>query len=104
MDLKELKSIQHWVKFYEKEYKAIGKLFPLTPRTIINQEILGKLIGTYYDEYGKPTSYNIKVMELLKKAEEKEQEDNLQKSRFPPCNVEWDAKDQRTRVWCTRRR
>lgn len=64
---------------------------------------VGKLIGKYYDESGKATRYNKLIKTLLKDAENQKQNEDLEKRKFPPCNVEWNA-EQGTKFWCTNRR
>lgn len=63
----------------------------------------GKLIGRYYDEGGTVTAYGKLVKKLIKKAEQEDENQLIEKMRFPPCNVEWNA-DTGTRVWCTKKR
>ncbi|KAJ8967513.1 hypothetical protein NQ314_002828 [Rhamnusium bicolor] len=81
----DLRSINHWFNFYKKEYTRIGKL-----------------IGKYFDENGNLTPYGKTVQNLIKEAELSKAKDNLEKVKFPPCNVEWDA-ERGTRVWCSDR-
>lgn len=77
------------------------KIFVLMTQTTFCK--LGKLIGKYYDSKGNPTDYNLQVMKLFLKAEEKRNSEEEEKQRFPPCNVEWSA-DKGSRVWCSVRR
>ncbi|EFA08561.1 neuferricin [Tribolium castaneum] len=79
----DLRSLNHWVRFYHKEYKRVGKL-----------------IGRYYDETGKLTQYGREVKKLIQKAEREKEFHDEEKLKFPPCNVEWNA-DTGSRVWCT---
>lgn len=79
----ELRSLNNWLKFYRKEYQKVGKL-----------------IGRYYDEFGMLTPYARQVKKLIREAEEADHNDKLDKIKFPPCNVEWDA-EKGSRVWCT---
>lgn len=65
--------------------------------------ILGKLIGSYYDENGAITAYGKLVKKLIKKAEKEDENEQLEKIKFPPCNIEWEA-ESGTRVWCTKLR
>lgn len=64
---------------------------------------LGKLIGRYFDSEGNPTSYHEKLLAKFKKSEEHEENKNLNKLMFPPCNVEWTL-EKGSRVWCTKQR
>lgn len=79
----ELRSLNNWLKFYRKDYQQVGKL-----------------IGRYYDEFGKLTPYARQVKNLIRDAEQAEENDKLEKLKFPPCNLEWDQ-DRGSRVWCT---
>ncbi|KAJ3644975.1 hypothetical protein Zmor_022671 [Zophobas morio] len=79
----ELRSLNHWVGFYGKEYKRVGKL-----------------IGSYYDKNGELTGYGRQVKKLIEVAELAKNNQDLEKIKYPPCNVEWGA-DTGTRVWCS---
>ncbi|XP_063916710.1 neuferricin [Zophobas morio] len=79
----ELRSLNHWVGFYGKEYKRVGKL-----------------IGSYYDKNGELTGYGREVKKLIEVAELAKNNQDLDKIKYPPCNVEWGA-DTGTRVWCS---
>lgn len=74
------------MKFYRKEYPFVGKL-----------------VGRYYDEHGSLTDYGRLVKKLIKNAEKEDENLQLEKIKFPPCNVEWNA-ESGTRVWCTKKR
>ncbi|CAG9817285.1 unnamed protein product [Phaedon cochleariae] len=80
----DLRSINHWHKFYQKDYAYVGKL-----------------IGRYFDESGNVTPYGEIVKKLIEDAELVRNEENEEKRQFPPCNVEWNAA-QGSRVWCTK--
>lgn len=79
----ELLSLYNWKKFYDKEY--IYK---------------GKLIGRFYNINGLKTEYFHKAEELIKKAQNKKDEEEKLKLEFPPCNIEW-SEEIGTKVWCT---
>lgn len=79
----EFRSLNHWAQFYKKEYTKIGKL-----------------IGRYYNSNGKLTPYGREVKLLIKEAELAQADENAEKLKFPPCNIEWDPQSG-TRVWCT---
>lgn len=68
-----------------------------------NKYLLGLLIGKYFDEYGQQTPYGVAVGNLIKQSELEKAKTDLEKSKFPPCNMEWDA-NKGTRVWCSERR
>ncbi|XP_060527858.1 neuferricin homolog [Cylas formicarius] len=80
---KDLKLLNNWFEFYQKEYPKIGKL-----------------IGRYYDENGKLTHYARQVRRLIRESEIADNNNQLNKVKFPPCNVEWDP-EKGSRVWCT---
>lgn len=40
---------------------------------------------------------------IIKAAEQSHANDDLEKLKFPPCNIEWEAQ-KGTRVWCTKKR
>ncbi|ALC48923.1 CG12056 [Drosophila busckii] len=79
----DLLELAKWQQFYEKEYTYKGKL-----------------IGRFYDEQGKSTSYHKKFLALVDQAETvKAQKDELRK-KYPGCNIKW-SEETGTRVWCT---
>lgn len=79
----DLLELAKWQQFYEKEY-----------------EYKGKLIGRFYDDSGKSTSYHRKYLAMLDQAQtDKAQVDEL-RNRYPGCNIEW-SEATGTRVWCT---
>lgn len=43
------------------------------------------------------------IKKLIKNAEKQDENLQIEKMRFPPCNVEWNP-DNGTRVWCTKKR
>ncbi|KAL1487978.1 hypothetical protein ABEB36_015358 [Hypothenemus hampei] len=79
----ELRSLNNWFKFYLKEYSKVGML-----------------IGRYYDELGNLTPYGRQIKKLIQAAEQKNQDMEREKLKFPPCNVEWD-RERGSRVWCS---
>lgn len=81
----DLKSIQDWSLFYNKEYTYKGKL-----------------IGRYYNANGEITDYYNEVKGLIKQAEEKSAAQNTEYLQFPPCNVEW-TPESGSKVWCSNR-
>ncbi|KAK3930695.1 Neuferricin [Frankliniella fusca] len=81
----DLKSIQDWSLFYNKEYTYKGKL-----------------IGRYFNANGEMTDYFKEVKTLIKQAEEKNAAQNAEYLKFPPCNVEW-TPESGSRVWCSNR-
>lgn len=79
----ELRSLNHWIKFYKKEYNQVGKL-----------------VGKYYFQNGKLTPYGEKVNELIKVAELVKENEKEELKKFPNCNVEWDV-NQGSKLWCS---
>ncbi|KAG7174676.1 Neuferricin-like [Homarus americanus] len=77
--------LDDWVKFYDKDYKYVGKL-----------------IGRYYDEKGEPTSYYFDLQRWISESYSHRDSEDKEKKMFPPCNSEWSA-DSGSRVWCTKR-
>ena len=65
----QLKDIEDWIHFYDKDYTYVGKL-----------------IGRYYDKTGNPTKELYKYQRNLAKAEEIKAEQQAQEKQFPPCN------------------
>lgn len=74
------------MKFYNKEYQLIGNL-----------------VGRYYNQFGEPTPYLHQMNKRIQEAQDEEQSLEIDKQTFPPCNIEWDA-DRGSRVWCSDRR
>ncbi|XP_076031488.1 neuferricin-like [Oratosquilla oratoria] len=77
--------LDEWVKFYDADYKYVGKL-----------------IGRYYDENGEPTEYYSKAQQWIGEAYRKRERENDKKKLFPHCNSAWTA-ESGSRVWCTLR-
>ncbi|OAD58931.1 Neuferricin, partial [Eufriesea mexicana] len=79
LSIEEVKGLNEWLKFYNKNY--IYK---------------GKLNGRYYNKDGFPTEESHNVQNMINQFEK-----GLRKI-FPPCNIEWKA-DSGTVVWCTKK-
>ncbi|XP_031840833.1 neuferricin isoform X2 [Nomia melanderi] len=82
---KEIKKLNDWVEFYNKNY--IYK---------------GKLSGRYYHEDGTPTEEFHNVQKMLQNAKKMESEEEHRKRMFPPCNIEWNPSSG-TVVWCSKK-
>ncbi|XP_069946347.1 neuferricin [Cherax quadricarinatus] len=78
--------LDEWVKFYESDYKYVGKL-----------------IGRFYDEKGEPTSQYYDAQRWISEAYRQRESENKEKKMFPPCNSEW-TPESGARLWCTNRR
>ncbi|XP_006566840.1 neuferricin [Apis mellifera] len=85
LSIQQVKALNDWVQFYNKNY--IYK---------------GKLNGKYYNEDGSPTKEFYNVQKILIEAKEKQFEEVHKKQMFPPCNIEWKP-DSGTVVWCTKK-
>lgn len=77
--------LHDWLSFYQRDYAYVGKL-----------------VGRFYDEQGRPTGALREVEEALVLGHKAKEEKELQKQRFPPCNSEWSA-NSGSRVWCGKR-
>lgn len=78
--------VDEWIKFYNKEYKYVGKL-----------------IGRYYDRDGSPTRAWYKYKKLLGEQERAKAAQKELEKRFPGCNSRWNEKDGGT-VFCSEKR
>ncbi|KAK3730863.1 hypothetical protein QZH41_009968 [Actinostola sp. cb2023] len=79
----EMLGIKEWMDFYRKDYTY-----------------LGKVIGRYYNENGKPTSALKEAKALIKEGKllrEKQKDDD---KKFPPCNSKW-SQNEGAEVWCS---
>jgi len=84
LDLKpeELLALKKWVETYEKDYLSVGRL-----------------VGRYYDEEGRPTEYGKDVERAIEGAQEKVDAREERKKLFPPCNTQW-VQETGGKVWC----
>lgn len=85
LSAQQVKALDDWVQFYNKNY--IYK---------------GKLNGRYYNEDGNPTKESYGIQQKLDQARQEKAADEQKKRMFPPCNVEWNPTTG-TVVWCTKR-
>ncbi|XP_074604624.1 neuferricin isoform X2 [Brevipalpus obovatus] len=84
LSLDSFGDIKQWQDFYDSEY----------PR-------LGKLLGTYYDAEGCPTSAVDNIKKMLDQWEANQEANNKENEIFPHCNSEYHAETKYHRVWCT---
>lgn len=84
LDAQEIYSLKQWQDFYEKEYKFVGRLE-----------------GNMYDKRGQPTDYHGQVLERIQAAIAEKQRDELLRTQYPPCNIEY-KEETGTRVWCSK--
>lgn len=76
--------IKEWAQFYEREYGAIGRL-----------------VGTYYDSNGCPTSQLEKVHSTYNELDLQANEKKKEEEKYPHCNSEWSQETKVTRFWCS---
>lgn len=76
-------SIDEWAKFYHKDYTYVGKL-----------------IGHYYDEEGRPTEAHSKAQALIAKGLADKEEEERKKQEYPVCNSKWSQTEGKT-LWCS---
>lgn len=84
LDDSYLQGLETWLNMYHEKYKH-----------------LGYVIGAYYDKNACPTDKLAIIKQKLSKLKEKEQENEDEKNRYPPCNSEWASVENRGRLWCT---
>ena len=84
MGVESFGSVQEWQDFYEKEY-----------------DIVGRLIGRYYDENGCATSEIAFIQSMYNKYNQERDKENEDMTLFPVCNSEFFAENNYNRVWCT---
>lgn len=79
----QMLAIDNWMKFYEKDYKYVGRL-----------------IGRFYDEEGRPTEVLHKAMTVLKAGKKQADVEAEERKVFPACNSEW-SEGKGGRLWCS---
>jgi len=79
----EMLGIEDWLSFYRKDYVPVGKL-----------------IGHYYDENGKPTAALEYAHGLIRLGKEEKQRDDVLKEKFPTCNSKYSSTEGKT-LWCS---
>ncbi|XP_023688717.2 neuferricin [Paramormyrops kingsleyae] len=75
-------ALYDWLSFYQRDYRPVGRL-----------------IGRYYSDTGKPTEALRQVEAALARGLELKAEAEADSKRFPSCNSEWSAAG--GRVWCS---
>lgn len=107
LSIQQVKALNDWVQFYNKNYIYKGKnklnIYGKLKNKIKKLFFIGKLNGKYYNEDGSPTKEFYNVQKILIEAKEKQFEEVHKKQMFPPCNIEWKL-DSGTVVWCTKKR
>ncbi|CAM6091104.1 unnamed protein product [Calypogeia fissa] len=78
----EVKSIDDWKIFFQEKYKYMGKL-----------------VGPFYDEHGKPTEELARVAQQVAIADKIKQKQKEDEKRFPSCSSRWNAQEG-GEVWC----
>lgn len=87
-DVSDLTSSQwldllHWFNFYDNKYHYVGKV-----------------VGTFYDENGVPSSVLLAAQTSVDSALATKALDDAQQRVFPPCNSHWSEASGAT-VWCS---
>jgi len=83
LPVNQVNDIQGWRDFYHKDYT-----------------FMGKLIGYYYDENGKPTENHANFQALLKKHQANEVVKVQWEKVYPSCNSRW-AQNEGSEIWCS---
>jgi predicted heme/steroid binding protein len=84
LEVSSFGGIREWSQFYEKDYKRIGRV-----------------VGTYYDSRGCPTSRVQYLEDMYRLLDEQDKAQDEENHRFPPCNSQWTHETNVTRVWCS---
>ncbi|KAG7314699.1 hypothetical protein KOW79_022002 [Hemibagrus wyckioides] len=79
----QIVALYDWLAFYQKDYKPVGKL-----------------IGRFYSESGKPTAVLQKVEASLAQGLKLKAQAEKENKLYPACNSEWNS-DRGGRVWCS---
>lgn len=82
----EMLGIKDWMDFYRKDYTYVGKV-----------------IGRYYDENGKPTDALKQAKALIKEGKRLKDIQKGEDKKFPPCNSKW-SQTEGAEVWCSKER
>ncbi len=82
----QLDELEKWVQFYATDYTYVGKL-----------------IGRYYTQDGRPTKEWYKYQKRLGEKDLIKAEMKKMEMRYPGCNSEWTQVTQ-GRVYCTEKR
>lgn len=82
----EIMGVKEWMEFYRKDYTYVGRL-----------------IGRYYDQDGKPTEALKEAKEKMKEGQRLRKLQQDENKRYPGCNSRWSA-DEGSTVWCTKER
>ncbi|XP_053532907.1 neuferricin [Ictalurus punctatus] len=79
----QIVALYDWLAFYQKDYTRIGKL-----------------IGRFYSESGKPTDVLKQVEASLAQGLKQKAQAEKENELYPACNSEWRS-DRGGRVWCS---
>lgn len=82
----EMIGIKDWMDFYRKDYTYVGKV-----------------VGRYYDENGKPTDALKQAKALIKEGKRLKEIQKGEDKKFPPCNSKW-SQTEGAEVWCSKDR
>ncbi|XP_074153875.1 neuferricin [Sminthopsis crassicaudata] len=76
--------LRDWLRFYEEHYAFVGKL-----------------IGRFYEENGKPTPALLLAEATMAQGVAAREKEDGQRQQFPPCNSEWSLASP-GRFWCSK--
>ncbi|KAI5615544.1 neuferricin precursor [Silurus asotus] len=79
----QIVALYDWLAFYQKDYTAVGKV-----------------IGRFYSEGGKPTDVLLQTETSLAQGLKLKGQAEKENELYPACNSEWSA-DRGGRVWCS---
>lgn len=81
----EIVVLYDWLAFYQKDYTPVGRL-----------------IGRFYSESGKPTELLLQVEASLAQGLKQKAQTDKENQLYPACNSEWSSTTG-GRVWCSRK-
>ena len=85
LDDSYINGIETWLSLYDEKYTRVGVVH-----------------GTYYDQRGCATDKLRLVEKKIQRTKNAQENDNIEQSKYPPCNSEWNATSKQGRVWCSK--
>ncbi|KAL6052262.1 Neuferricin [Balamuthia mandrillaris] len=79
-----LELVEGWLQFYKDRYPLVGRL-----------------VGRFYTEQGKPTDALERVRQSLQAGRQLKQQEQAEREALPPCNRRW-SQDEGAVVWCSK--
>uniref|UniRef100_A0A7M4EG69 Cytochrome b5 domain containing 2 n=1 Tax=Crocodylus porosus TaxID=8502 RepID=A0A7M4EG69_CROPO len=67
-------ALRRWLLFYQQQY-----------------DLVGKLVGRFYDENGAPTEALKQAEALIEEGLKLKAQSEEENQQFPPCNSEWSS-------------